>query len=92
MVSGIFRNGIINEYNKEIFDDVVNLVPVLWHNPLKEDFNNLRHKLNIDFLDIVDADARLKRFAPLIKRLFPETNVGIIESNLIEIPWEIRFI
>jgi D-serine dehydratase len=37
-------------------------------------------------MKILDAEKRLERFAPLIKRLFPETKDGIIESELKEIP------
>ena len=38
--------------------------------------------------EIFDAEKRLQRFAPLIKRLFPETAIenGLIESPLTEIP------
>ena len=38
--------------------------------------------------DIIDAENRLLRFAPLIARLFPETEEagGVIESPLTEIP------
>ena len=37
-------------------------------------------------VDIDDAEARLARFAPFIKRVFPEVEDGIIESKLAEIP------
>ena len=38
--------------------------------------------------DVLDAEARLERFAPLIKKLFPETEKanGLIESPLSEAP------
>lgn len=36
-------------------------------------------------VDTDDADARLRRFAPYIERLWPETEDGIIESPLVEI-------
>ncbi len=41
----------------------------------------------ISYEDILDAEVRLKRFAPFIKKVFPETQVtdGIIESELKEI-------
>ena len=36
-------------------------------------------------MDIDDAEARLIRFAPFIRRMFPEVADGIIESELKEI-------
>jgi len=57
----------------------------LWLNPLF----SLCSEVETDLTgkDIEDAEARLKRFAPLILRLFPETEGrgGIIESELREI-------
>ena len=38
-----------------------------------------------DIVDIDDAEARLLRFAPFIKRMFPEMEGGIIESPLTEL-------
>ena len=38
-----------------------------------------------DIVDIDDAEARLLRFAPFIKRMFPEVEGGIIESPLTEL-------
>ena len=36
--------------------------------------------------EVADASARLARFAPLLRRLFPETGDGVIESPLTAIP------
>ena len=38
------------------------------------------------YVDIDEAEARLIRFAPFIRRVFPEVKDGIIESPLTEIP------
>jgi D-serine dehydratase len=42
----------------------------------------------LSIVDIYDAEARLNRFAPVLKKLFPELekSKGIIESEIIEIP------
>ena len=60
----------------------------LWLNPSIKDPGDALPFLKLGFIDIVGADERLKRFAPLIARLFPETEPagGIIESPLTEIP------
>lgn len=65
--------GPVSEY-KEIF----------WGNP---DYGQ-EAELPFDQSDIDDAEARLARFAPYIKKAFPETerSGGIIESELKEIP------
>lgn len=61
--------------------------PFLWANP---DFDStakgLEHGLSMD--DIHQADARLRRFAPLLTKLFPELEQaeGLIESELLAIP------
>ena len=39
-----------------------------------------------EIVSIDDAEARLLRFAPFIRRMFPEVTDGIIESPLTEIP------
>ncbi|MBM7855441.1 D-serine dehydratase [Desulfohalotomaculum tongense] len=76
----------MDEYNQKIFNEVVKLKPVLWQNPKKESSDKVLAALDIKFADIKEAEERLKRFAPLIKKLFPETGDGIIESPLVEIP------
>ena len=60
---------------------------VLWVNPAKRCFADIRGGLELGMKDIDDAEARLKRFAPFIMKCFPETadRGGIIESPLREI-------
>ena len=68
-----------------IFSDILNLRPVVWKNDRKLDAESALEKMDLGFEDILDAEKRFRRFAPLLKRLFPETEDGIIESPLVEI-------
>lgn len=52
---------------------------IYWEN------DNAASELVNDIVDIDEAEARLARFAPFIKRMFPEVETGIIESELKEI-------
>lgn len=60
---------------------------VLWINPGKLPFEEVRETLPLTGRDIEDARERLERFAPLIMKCFPETEEqnGLIESPLTEI-------
>lgn len=62
----------------------------VWINPrlLPFDMTDALCQLIVSNDDIRDADARLARFAPFIRRQFPETAAhnGLIESDLIAIP------
>lgn len=61
--------------------------PLLWNNP---DFDStalgLEHGLDLNAID--EADQRLRRFAPLLQKLFPELQqtAGLIESDLLAVP------
>lgn len=68
-------------------EEVTGLKPVLWKNPRLDKAKDVLPNLDIKYEDIIDARDRLIRFAPLIKKLFPETEDGIIESPLVEIPY-----
>lgn len=83
----------MDEYNKKVLEEAVSLRPVVWINPRKEDFSTLSKSLDMGYADMLDAEERLRRFAPLVRRLFPETVDGIIESDLVRISslkWEIE--
>lgn len=70
-----------NEY--PLLSDIIKNKEVFWVNP---DYKRLKddNLLNITIKDIYEAEKRLKRFAPYIKKVFKETrdDEGIIESNL----------
>ena len=61
--------------------------PQIWRNPNMKPAAEALHKLPFTLRDIEEADARLRRFAPLIAKLFPETEGagGVIESPLAEL-------
>jgi D-serine dehydratase len=61
---------------------------VFWTNPKYEKFEEAIKKISLSEADVNDAEERLKRFAPYIAKVFPETqkNNGIIESPIIKIP------
>lgn len=52
------------------------------------DAASAQESVRLTMADILDAEERLKRFAPLIEKLFPETADcgGVIESGLVEVP------
>ena len=61
---------------------------VLWRNPRLCPFDGVESTLPLHRGDILAAEARLHRFAPLIRAAFPETadQGGLIESPLRPIP------
>ena len=61
--------------------------PQIWRNPYRKPAAEALEKLPFTLRDIEEADARLRRFAPLIAKLFPETEEagGMIESPLAEL-------
>ncbi|NLK38591.1 MAG: D-serine ammonia-lyase [Epulopiscium sp.] len=61
---------------------------VIWINENLTSSALAMEKINITMDDILDAEARLARFAPFLEKCFPETapSKGIIESPLVEIP------
>ncbi|MBM7653299.1 D-serine ammonia-lyase [Neobacillus cucumis] len=64
------------------------LEEVFWFNPGIQTTHNGLKGSPFTLEDVQDADERLKRFAPYIAKVFPETKLsnGIIESNLKKIP------
>lgn len=61
---------------------------VLWLNPGLQSAETALPRMELGMEDILDAEARLQRFAPFIRVRFPETapRGGLIESPLTPIP------
>ncbi len=67
--------------------NVSELKEVFWLNPKIIPYEEAASAINMDIAAIDDAEMRLKKFAPLIEKVFPETlpSHGIIESPIKEI-------
>lgn len=75
----------IREY--PVVGDLVGYKPTFWINERLDKADKVLPELPVTYEAMLDAEARLKRFAPLIARLFPETKDrnGLIESELVHI-------
>ncbi|WP_432405239.1 D-serine ammonia-lyase [Wukongibacter sp. M2B1] len=71
-----------------LLSKIISTEEVFWTNPKYGNFKDSIKKVSLSERDVMDAEARLKRFAPYIVKVFPETQStkGIIESPVIEIP------
>lgn len=82
------QDQLIAEWQRQpIVQDIVSLKPVFWVNPKIKKMEDVP-ALPIDMSSITEAEERWERFAPFIKKAFPETikTNGIIESPLKPIP------
>ncbi|MGI5949162.1 D-serine ammonia-lyase [Peptoniphilus sp.] len=70
--------------NEPVLEDVKNLKPTVWINPNKKTGAAVWKNIDFGMEEIKDADNRLRRFAPLLKKYFEDTREydGIIESPL----------
>lgn len=86
MISKSELNHIINE--TPVIKDLMEEKELVWMNPKKVSYKEAMERQELGMTDIEEAEARLKRFAPLIMKCFPETKErnGMIESDLIPIP------
>ncbi|MGN7386140.1 D-serine ammonia-lyase [Sporosarcina sp. SAFN-015] len=71
-----------------LLQKIIEKQEVLWRNPLNGDSAFGITQTGITEADVKDASDRLKRFAPYIAKVFPETLAanGIIESPITRIP------
>lgn len=73
--------------NTPIAKDVIAEKELAWINPKLKPFEESVKDQELSMSDIIDAEERLRRFAPFIMNCFPETREtgGIIESELVKI-------
>ncbi|MFK9093743.1 D-serine ammonia-lyase [Bacillus salipaludis] len=74
--------------NYPLLNKLISMKEILWLNPKMEKFNTGIKNSPLSQDDVKDAEERLKRFAPYISKVFPETKKmnGIIESPVVRIP------
>lgn len=90
MKDSIIEGKTIKEWKKAypLMDKIILTEEVLWSNPKYRTLEKAMEKISLSEKDVKDAEERLKRFAPYIAKVFPETEEinGIIESPIVEIP------
>lgn len=79
-------NKLKNDY--PLVRDLVDLKEVVWFNPNVTSIDQGLPYVGLTQNDVMDAQARLQRFAPYLMKAFPETasTEGIIESAVVDIP------
>ena len=76
------------ERREILLTDIRNAIEVEWANPMKMNNDDAVLRSSLNLSDVDSAYARMRRFAPLLQLLFPETkaNAGMIDSELIDVP------
>jgi D-serine dehydratase len=84
--SGKTVSACIDEF--PVLREIIATKEVFWINPKLQNFEEAIKKISLNESDVEDAESRLTRFAPLISKLFPETEAmnGLIESPICKIP------
>ncbi|QQD84629.1 MULTISPECIES: D-serine ammonia-lyase [unclassified Jeotgalicoccus] len=85
MIADKSKKEWIREYPK--IQDLIDYKETIWLNDNIKSMDTVTDDLALTEDDILDAEARLKRFAPYIAHVFPETTdqAGIIDSALTEL-------
>ncbi|MED4206465.1 D-serine ammonia-lyase [Neobacillus mesonae] len=78
----------LKNHQHPLTDKLVSLEETFWLNPNLQSFETAIVNCPLTLNDVLEAEARLERFAPYIEKVFPETQEtkGIIESPLVKIP------
>ena len=71
-----------------LVQEMVDLKEIDWFNPKVKPVKEALPDVGLTIEDINEAAARLKRFAPYLAKVFPETRrqMGILESPLVAVP------
>ncbi|MCE0495630.1 D-serine ammonia-lyase [Vibrio salinus] len=74
--------------SRPLIRELQKMTEVSWFNPDETNVATALPYVGLSQQDVRDASARLLRFAPYIKKAFPDTekNGGIIESPLVRVP------
>ena len=72
------------KYRNETVKKIAGMEELVWINPKEMNYSEYEKNLPVSDEELKDAEERLTRFAPFIKKVFPETaeTNGIIESPL----------
>ena len=72
------------KYRNETVKKIAGMEELVWINPKEMNYSEYEKNLPVSDEELKDAEERLARFAPFIKKVFPETaeTNGIIESPL----------
>lgn len=72
------------KYRNETVRKIAEMEELVWINPKEMNYSEYEKNLPVSDEELKDAEERLARFAPFIKKVFPETaeTNGIIESPL----------
>jgi D-serine ammonia-lyase len=80
----------LEEWKKELplIANLVDLKETDWFNPKVKSADEALPDVGLNVADIMDASERLKRFAPYLAKVFPQTRrqMGILESPLLAAP------
>ncbi|WML37576.1 D-serine ammonia-lyase [Clostridium sp. OS1-26] len=90
MSEKVVQGKTLEQWKEEypLMDKIICTEEVFWTNPKYGKFEDAIKKIPLSEADVKDAEERLKRFAPYIAKVFPETQKtnGIIESPIAKIP------
>lgn len=68
-----------------MLDELKTAKEVIWYNQNYLNFNDVKNNFPVSYDDVMEASKRLERFAPYIKKVFPDVVNGIIESPISKI-------
>lgn len=70
--------------DEEVMEKVIKMEPVVWFNENMKPAQEGLDACSVSKEEMYEGEKRLQKFAPLLKKLFPETGDGIIESPLVK--------